>query len=135
MVAKQCEAVPFSNIEEVQWEEIRIQVSVFPYIQFDVSKAHKVFRNTKSFFEQNEKQKLFDILEQNLKDTIDMSVRAFEEHLARHYEALLKKEIEQLKEKMIHEGEQFIQARLKTLTAPNDVQWMKEKFNELTSLS
>lgn len=135
MVAKQCEAVPFSNIEEVQWEEIRIQVSVFPYIQFDVSKAHKVFRNTKSFFEQNEKQKLFDILEQNLKDTIDMSVRAFEEHLARHYEALLKKEIEQLKEKMIQEGEQFIQARLKTLTAPNDVQWMKEKFNELTSLS
>lgn len=128
-------SVLFAQTVERKLEELDVNLSVSAFLHIDAAKAHKVFRNTKSFFEQNEKQKLFNLLEHELEKGIEKAVKAGENEMIHHFKSLMEREFSKEKEKMMKEAEKFVTARIKTLKAPHDMNGLTEKLQQLQNLS
>jgi len=125
--------VPFSGVTDLDISTPKIKVSVQSFISEQMEKGHKYYKNAKSFFERNEKQKLYLYFEEEFPKIIEQTVQKEEENLLQYYDSILIAQLKKLQEKMNSDVQTFIDSKLQTLRKPRDIHELEEilrKINE-----
>lgn len=113
--------VPFTRVEQLQVSTPKIDTNIESFISEQMEKGHKYYKNSKSFFERNEKQKLFLYFEEQFPTVIEQAVKNEEKNLLHYYQNVLVNQMKQLKEQMNTDLHTLIDSKLHTLTSPRDV--------------
>lgn len=113
--------VPFTSVEQLQVSTPKMDPNIQSYISEQMEKGHKYYKNAKSFFERNEKKKLFLYFEEQFPTVIEQAVKNEEKHLLHYYQEVLINQMKRLKEQMITDAQTLINSKLQTLTSPRDV--------------
>ncbi|MDC3416274.1 dynamin family protein [Aquibacillus salsiterrae] len=100
--------------------------------QFDRSLT--IFKNTKSFFEKNEKEKMKESLLEQLTPFIEAYLEGNKTVLSEHYREKWKTLVEQTKQQAIKSTKQYYDALKHSLTDAVDVEELIRKKNKLDSI-
>ncbi|MBB6452302.1 small GTP-binding protein [Salirhabdus euzebyi] len=97
--------------------------------------ALSIFKNTKSFFEQNEKNKFHDELKEILQPFVKEYLDNQKRELITFYLPQWNKEVEQVKTKMINVLEEYFDGLLYNVSTEIDVEELKRKLTEVQQLA
>lgn len=114
------------SIETPSWEE-----TLMTYVPQSVEKGHKFFKNTKAFFEHNEKQKLFNTFEEWLPEVFDALIQKAKEHFHREYEKAITSEWEAIQQMVRRDVEEYISSRTKSLKQPKNTAELEQILHEI----
>ncbi|HLR68849.1 MAG TPA: dynamin family protein [Virgibacillus sp.] len=99
--------------------------------QLDMSifqKALKIFKNTKSFFEQNDRKKMeeafYDIIKPRAQTYLDEAKQVMETSYLKQFE----EEINHIKSNAVGEIQQLVNQQMNLLTTPVDIDALQEKY-------
>ncbi|MGM0835006.1 MAG: dynamin family protein [Bacillota bacterium] len=125
----------FSSFDLDKLREVKVE-NHFPAFSAKVEKqAIGYFRNSKAFFEKNEKQKLSDYLEEQTAPLMDHFTKENEKELDRHYQTELKNSFARVKADLDQQLEDFYRGMQAALSEEINTVALEEVYHKISELN
>ncbi|MFE7062353.1 dynamin family protein [Sutcliffiella sp. NPDC057660] len=125
----------FSSFELDKLRDVKVE-NHFPAFSAKVEKqAIGYFRNSKAFFEKNEKQKLSDYLEEQTAPLMDHFTKENEKELDRHYQAELENSFARVKADLDQQLEDFYRGMQSALSEEINTVALEEVYHKISELN
>jgi hypothetical protein len=125
----------FSSFELDKLTDVKVENN-FPAFSAKVEKqAIGYFRNSKAFFEKNEKQKLSDYLEEQTAPLMDHFTKENEKVLDRHYQAELENSFARVKADLDQQLEDFYRGMQAALSEEINTVALEEVYHKISELN
>lgn len=124
----------FSSFELDKLRDVKVE-NHFPAFSAKVEKqAIGYFRNSKAFFEKNEKQKLSDYLEEQTAPLMDHFTKENEKELDRHYQGELENSFTRVKADLDQQLEDFYRGMQSALSEEINTVALEEVYQKISEL-
>ncbi|MCA1321178.1 dynamin family protein [Bacillus tianshenii] len=125
----------FSAFELDKLRDIKVENHFLSYSSKVEKQAIGYFRNSKAFFEKNEKQKLSDYLEEQTSPLMDHFSKENEKELDRHYQEELKNSFARVKADLDRQLEDFYRGMQAALSEEINTVDLEEVYHKVSELN